>query len=110
MIIADYVNAMLNKDYKALSECFSENCRLFDYCPPESIAENYYIYGKWAVDMFYHNKFVLGGLSVLDPRIMDERTVNLYINYGGSVNHAIANIESYDPQTGLIKEMVIRPA
>ena len=40
----------------------------------------------------------------------DERTVNFYINYGGIINHAVANIESYDSSTGLIKEMVIRPA
>ncbi|WP_418700896.1 hypothetical protein, partial [Barnesiella intestinihominis] len=26
---------------------------------------------------FYHNKFILGGLSVSSPRIADERTVNL---------------------------------
>lgn len=110
MIIADFVNAMERKDYKAMSECFSDACRLFDYCPLRVKNENYYIYGKWAVDMFYHNKFVLGGLSVLDPQIVDERTVNLYISYGGAMNHAVATIESYDPKSGLIKEMVIRPA
>ena len=110
MMIADFVNAMQAKDHRALAACFSESCRLFDYCPLRSQNENYYIYGKWAVDMFYHNKFVLGGLSILDPRIVDERTVNLYISDGGSVNHALATIESYDPKSGLIKEMVIRPA
>ena len=44
------------------------------------------------------------------PRIVDERTVNFYISYGGIINHAVANIESYDSTTGLIKELVIRPA
>lgn len=110
MMIADYSRAMVNKDYAALSQCFSEQCRLFDYCPSGAGEENYFIYGKRAVDMFYHNKFVLGGLSIQDPLIVDERTLNFYCNYGGVVIHAVASIESYDPRSGLIKEMVIRPA
>lgn len=110
MMIADFSRAMENKDYKALSECFAEQCRLFDYCPAGTGEENFYIYGKRAVDMFYHNKFVLGGLSVKDPVIVDERTVNYYCIYGGVIIHAVATIESYDPKTGLIKELVIRPA
>ena len=40
MMIWDYINAMENKDYVALSKCFSENCRLFDYCPGNIGQEN----------------------------------------------------------------------
>ena len=110
MIIADYVRAMESKDYKALSECFSDSCRLFDYCPAGAGKDNSFIYGRRAIDMFYHNKFILGGLSIHDPQIVDERTVNYYANYGGVIMHVVANIESYDPRSGFIKEMVIRPA
>lgn len=110
MIIADYRLAMLNKDYKALSQCFASECRLFDYCPAGAGLDNYFIYGRRAVDMFYHNKFVLGGLKIQDPVIMDERTLNFYGTYNGVIIHAVATIESYDRETGLIKEMVIRPA
>ena len=53
---------------------------------------------------------MLGGLSIQDPMIVDERTVNYYASYGGPIVHVIATIESYDPKSGLIKEMVIRPA
>ena len=110
MIIADFSKAMLNKDYVALSDCFAEQCRLFDYCPTGAGQENFYIYGKKAVDMFYHNKFILGGYSILDPRIENERTLNFYCSFRGVVIHAVATIELYDYQSGLIKEMVIRPA
>ena len=110
MMIADFSRAMLGKDYVALSQCFAEQCRLFDYCPAGAGEENFYIYGKRAVDMFYHNQFVLGGLSIQDPLIVDERTLNYYCNYGGAVMHVVASIEAYDPRSGLIKEMVIRPA
>lgn len=110
MMIADFSRAMEEKDYRALAGCFAEQCRLFDYCPAGVGKENFYIYGKKAVDMFYHNKFILGGLHVADPVIVDERTVNFYCNYGGIIIHAQATIEAYDAKTGLIKEMVIRPA
>lgn len=110
MMIVDYSRAMVNKDYVALSDCFAEQCRLFDYCPAGVGKENFYIYGSKSVDMFYHNKFVLGGLTIVDPVIVDERTVNFYCNYGGIIIHAVASIEAYDPKSGLIREMVIRPA
>ena len=110
MIIADFRDALLNKDYKALSECFSSHCRLFDYCPAVADQNNYYINGRQAIDMFYHNKFILGGYSIEDPLITDERTLNFYGRYSGVIIHGQATIESYDPETGLIKEMVIRPA
>lgn len=110
MIIADFVRAMENKDHRALSQCFSDHCRLIDYCPSSIGKENSFIYGPRAVDMFYHNRFVLRSLSIHDPIIVDERTVNYYANYGGPLVHVMATIDSYDPKTGLIKDMVIRPA
>ena len=110
MIVNEFVTALQNKDHVALSRCFTEECRLFDYCPASTGQDNSFIYGPRAVDMFYHNKFILGGLSIQDPMIVDERTVNYYASYGGPIVHVIATIESYDPKSGLIKEMVIRPA
>lgn len=110
MIIADFVHAMERKDYIAMSKCFADNSRLFDYCPSGFGKDTFHIFGARAVEMFYHNKFILGGMSVLDPWIENERTANLYISYGGIVIHATATIEQYDPKSGLIREMVIRPA
>ena len=46
----------------------------------------------------------------MDPQIVNERVVDFYANYGGTVIHAVAAIESYDPLSGLINEMVIPPA
>ena len=109
-MIQKVIDAMQAGDYVALSECFAPNGRLFDYCPAATGQDNSFIYGPRAVDMFYHNKFVLGGLSIQDPMIVDERTVNYYASYGGPIVHVVANIESYDPKSGLIREMVIRPA
>lgn len=110
MLIADFSRAMEQKDYVALSRCFSSQSFLFDYCPSAAGKENYHIYGNKAIEMFYHNKFVLGGLQISDPLITNERTVNYFCSYGGTIIHVQATIELYDQESGLIKEMIIRPA
>ena len=110
MILADFASAMERKDYVGMAKCFAVNSRLFDYCPGGLGKENFHIYGSLAIEMFYHNQFILGGLSVYDALIDSERTTNFYISYGGTIIHATATIEAYDPKSGLIREMVIRPA
>lgn len=115
MIIDTFIEAMKNKNFEALAECFTEECRLFDYCPQEAGREGFFVYGKRAIDMFYHNQFVLSGFSISDPRVVDDRTVNFYANYGGVIVHALATIEtcngeSCSLQNSLISDMVIRPA
>jgi hypothetical protein len=110
MLIHDFAKAMVAKDYVGVSKCFAEQSRCFDYCPAYAGLDNFYVFGRPAIEMFYHNKFVLGGLSAMDPVIQDERNVNLYISYGGTIVHAAVTILNYDPQNGLIQELVIRPA
>lgn len=110
MMIKDFADAMVNKDYVALSECFCDQSRLMDYCPAGKGQSNFFVYGDKAINMFYHNRFVLGGYAVYDPEIVNERTVNFYATYGGIILHAVASIEEYDKKTGLIQELVIRPA
>lgn len=115
MIIEDFVGALAAKDHQALAACFTEQCRLFDYCPSLVKRENAFIYGRCAVDMYYHNAFVLGGYSISDPRVIDERTANFYANYQGTLIHAIAQIENCSDgacslDNSLIREIVIRPA
>lgn len=110
MLIEDFVNAMQQKDYIALSKCFAEHCQVYDYCPACVGKPNSYVYGASAVEMFYHNKFVLDGLAVKDADIESPDTVNFYISYGGFYTHASACIERYDRKSHLISVMVIRPA
>lgn len=110
MMIKNFIDAMVSKDHVALSQCFCDQSRMFDYCPSGRGLSNYFVYGSRAIDMFYHNKFFLGGYAIYDPEIVDERTVNFYASYGGAILHAVASIEAYDKKTGLIKELMIRPA
>ena len=50
MIVNEFVAALQNKDHVALSQCFTEECRLFDYCPSLVGRESAFIYGKRAID------------------------------------------------------------
>ena len=100
MVINDFVSAMQSKDHEALAACFAEECRLFDYCP--SVVKR-------------QNSFLFGGFGMLDPRVVNERTVNFYADYNGTIIHALAQIEnctdgSCSLDDSLIRELVIRPA
>ena len=78
MVINDFVSAMQSKDHEALAACFAEECRLFDYCPSVVKRQNSFLFGRNAIEMYYHNKFMFGGFGMLDPRVVNERTVNFY--------------------------------
>ncbi len=115
MVINDFVDAMVNKDHKALAACFTQESRLIDYCPSMVKGQNSFLYGKNAIEMFFHNKFMFGGFAMSDPRIVNEHTVNFYANYNGTIIHALAQIENCNDGSctlddSLIHELVIRPA
>lgn len=108
-MIRKYVNAMTRGDYKALAECFDPKCRYFDYCPIGVNRDNYHVYGRTAVEMFFHNKFTFRILSVSDPVIENENSANFLVAYGGTYLYARATIERYS-ESGLIQELTVRPA
>lgn len=115
MVINDFVDAMLAKDHKALAACFTEECRFVDYCPSMGERANSFLHGRNAIEMFFHNRFVFGGFTMLDPRIVNERTVNFYADYNGTKIHALAQIENCNDiscslDDSVIRELVIRPA
>ena len=76
MVINDFVTAMQGKDHKGLAACFTEDCRLVDYCPSMVKRQNTFLYGRNAIEMSFHNKFMFGGFTMRDPRIVNERTVS----------------------------------
>ena len=55
MVINDFVSAMQSKDHEALAACFAEECRLFDYCPSVVKRQNSFLFGRNAIEMYYHN-------------------------------------------------------
>ncbi len=108
-MIKKYVEAMEKGDYKALAECFADKCKYFDYCPGNNNRTNFHVFGKTAIDMFFHNKFVFRILSISDPVIESETTANFLICYSGTYLYAKATIERFS-EDGLIQELTVRPA
>lgn len=108
-MIEKYVEAMTTGDYQSLAALFSNKCRYFDYCPLGTSRANYHVYGRAAVEMFFHNKFTFRTLVVTDPVIESETSANFLVAYGGTYLYARATIESYDEE-GLIRELTVTPA
>ena len=108
-MIEKYIEAMMNRDYKALAACFAPKCRYFDYCPIGTNRDNYHVYGRVAIEMFFHHKFTFGILAISDPVIESETSANFLVSYGGTYLYARASIELID-EDGLIHELTVRPA
>ena len=61
-MIEKYIEAMQKGDYKALAACFAPKCRYFDYCPIGANHDNYHVYGREAIEMFFHHRQLPGVL------------------------------------------------
>ena len=110
MILNDLAQALEHKDYVALSKCFAFNSQLFDYCPALLGKKSFHVCGRPAIEMFYRNRFILGGLSIRNIQIHGDDSLNLFISYGRDTICADVRVEDYEPESGLIKKLVIRPA
>jgi hypothetical protein len=108
-MIEAYVDAMLKGDCVALAACFAPKCRYFDYCPQSAGRDNYHVFGREAIEMFFRNKFTFRVLSISDPVIESPTSANFLVAYGGSYFYARATIECHT-EDGLIQELTVRPA
>lgn len=107
--IEKYIDAMINKDYKALSELFDDNGSYNDYCAVFSERQNdYHIFGKEAIEMFFRNKFAFFQYGASSPEILNDNTVIFLANMGGYYIKVMAEIES-QTEDGKIIELVVRP-
>jgi hypothetical protein len=108
-MIRKLMKALTEKDYKAMAECFSENCKYFDYCPSLNGEQNYFVYGSDCVEMFFRNRFTFDYLEVADPQFEDENTATFFGAYNGPYVYARLKIEAYD-DSGLIQKVLVTPA
>lgn len=108
-MIKQAMDALVKADFKAFSACFSEDGRYFDYCPALHGKDNYFVYGRDCVEMFFRNRFTFGLLTVAQPVIEDENTASFFGAYDAPFVFARFDIEEYDA-CGLIKKAVVHPA
>lgn len=108
-MIKKALKALADMDYKTLAECFSEDCKYFDYCPSCTGKENYFVYGSACIEMFFRNRFTFKRLIVSDPVVENETTASFFGAYDGPYIFAHFRIEEFDAN-GLIKKVVVHPS
>lgn len=107
MMIQKYLDAMMQGDYKALSECFTDRCHYFDYTLSTWNMHNYHVYGSKCIEMFFRHKFTFGIVKCSDPVIENENTANYFVSYAGHYLFVRATIEEYG-EDGKIHNMRVR--
>ncbi len=90
--IEKYIDALQKCDNKGLSELFTVEGSLADYCPNSSGHHEYHVYGREAIDMFFKNKF----------------SFRQYLISNAEVVMAIATVRRVD-ENGLIERLTVRP-
>jgi len=103
------LQALYSKDYTALSKCFAKNCKYFDYCPSLSGKDNYFVYGRDMVEMFFRNRFVHKHFEIASPRAESDTEATFFGYYGAPLVYARLRIEAVDEQ-GLVVKLVVSPA
>ena len=74
--IEKYVEAMENKDYAGLANLFSPDGIINDYCTNSAAQNEYHIYGREAINMFFRNKFGFRKYSILDGEVVNSTGQN----------------------------------
>ncbi len=106
--IEKYVEAMENKDFAGLAELFTPDGILVDYCTASASKQEYHIYGREAINMFFRNKFGFRRYSILDAEIANVEQAEFIANFDGYNIMAIATVREAD-ENGLIKKLTVRP-
>ena len=108
-MIEQAVRALADRDFRLFAGCFSEDGRYYDYCPSQNGKDNYFVYGRDAIEMFFRNRFTFDQLTVSDPVIEDDRTASFFGAYEGPYVFARFRIDALDGN-GIIKKAVVHPA
>ena len=110
--IEKYIEVMLNKDYKGVSDLFNDNGSYNDYCPAISQKQSeYHIFGREAIEMFLRNKFAFYQYGIQSARIISDSEATFISNLGRYYIKAVAKIEEFDADgaEGKIFKLVVRP-
>lgn len=106
--IEKYVEAMENKDYAGLANLFAPEGIINDYCTNSAAQNEYHIYGREAINMFFRNKFGFRKYSILDGEVVNSTQAEFIANFGGYNIMAIATVREVT-EGGLIKRLTVRP-
>lgn len=106
--IEKYVDALVKGDNKALADIFAPEGTLRDYCPNSTGRQEYHVYGREAIDMFFKNKFTFRQYLVSNVEIVNDTQAEFIASIGGYYVMAIATVRRVD-ENGLIERLTVRP-
>ncbi len=106
--IEKYIAALEKCDNKALAEIFAPDGTFRDYCPNSAGRQEYHVYGREAIDMFFKNKFSFRQYLISDAEIVNDEQAEFVASIGGYYVMAIATVRRVD-ENGLITRLTVRP-
>lgn len=106
--IEKYVVAMNNKDFAGLADLFTPDGILCDYCTNQATQNEYHIYGREAINMFFRNKFGFRRYSIAEAEIVNDTQAEFIANFAGYNIMAIATVREVNEE-GLIEKLTVRP-
>ncbi|MBO5229088.1 MAG: nuclear transport factor 2 family protein [Lachnospiraceae bacterium] len=106
--IEKYIEAMNNKDFAGLAELFTPDGILSDYCTNSAAQNEYHIYGREAINMFFRNKFGFRRYSIAEAEIVNDTQAEFIANFAGYNIMAIATVREVNDE-GLIEKLTVRP-
>ena len=105
--IEKFIDAALNKDYDAISRLFTKYGHYNDYTPNGALRQEFHVYGREAIAMFFRNKFFFRQYSLSVPKILNDHQIEFVASYNDFIIVALANIEY--GENGQILRMTLRP-
>jgi hypothetical protein len=106
--IEKYIDALKKCDNEVLAQIFAEDGTITDYCPNSTGRQEYHVYGREAIDMFFKNKFSFRQYLISDAEIVNENQAEFVASIGGYYVMAIATVRRVD-ENGLITRLTVRP-
>ncbi len=106
--IERYVEALQKCDHKGLADIFAQDGTLRDYCPNATGRQEYHVYGREAIDMFFKNKFTFRQYLISEAEIVNDEQAEFIASIGGYYVMCIATVRRVD-ENGLITRLTVRP-
>ncbi len=107
-MIEKVLKALEEKDYRTFASCFADNGKFFDYGPSCNGLDNYFVYGRAHVEMFFRNRFVHDHLRIGQARAEGPTRGSYFASYDGPYVYIRFEIEETD-ENGLILKAVAHP-
>ena len=106
-IIDQYIEALENRDYVELANLFTPDGYYIDYSVSNTPQNDYHLYGREAISMFFRNRFLFRRYAITDPVVMNSRQAEFIARIDDYNIMVIANIQQ-ETADGHIRRLTVR--